>query len=98
MLIFPEVVVYEHANYGGAEWRTNLNHSYVGDWWNDKISSIIVVSGTWRFFEHINYGGAFWDLGPGYYSWVEAANIPNDMISSFLVLSWDPQGDNPRFV
>ena len=68
MLIFPEVVVYEHARYGGVEWRTNLNHPYVGDWWNDKISSIIVVSGAWRFFEHANYGGAYWDLGPGYYA------------------------------
>jgi Beta/Gamma crystallin len=93
MRIFPEVVVFEHANFQGAEKRTNLNLSYVGDFWNDKISSIIVISGTWRFFQHANYQGAYWDLGPGYYSWVEAVNIPNDIISSMYVVSWNPQGD-----
>lgn len=79
----PEVVLYEHRGYGGREWRTNLSYVYVGDWWNDKVSSIIVVSGTWRFFEHRDYGGRHWDLGPGYYEWVEAVGIPNDLISSF---------------
>jgi hypothetical protein len=79
----PEVVVCEHIDFGGAEWRTNLGWSYVGDFWNDKISSIIVVSGTWRFYEHANLGGQFWDLGPGYYHWVEEVGIPNDIISSF---------------
>ncbi|HEY7078920.1 MAG TPA: peptidase inhibitor family I36 protein [Nitrososphaeraceae archaeon] len=45
-LIFPEIVVFEHKNFGGAEWRTNLGWSYAGDFWNDKISSVIVISGT----------------------------------------------------
>lgn len=97
MLIFPEVVVFEHITWGGAEWRTNLNHSYVGDFWNDKISSVIVISGTWEFFEHANFEGASTRVGPGYYSWVESKpfNMANDSISSFRVVSWDPQGDNP---
>ena len=54
MLIFPEIVVFQDINFGGAEWRTNLGYSYVGDDWNDKISSVIVISGTWQFFEHAN--------------------------------------------
>ncbi len=100
MLIFPEVVVFEHIDFGGAEWRTNLTHPYVGDFWNDKISSIIVLSGTWEFFEHANFQGASTILGPGYYHWVETRPLPNmtnDTISSFRVNSWDPQGDNPTF-
>jgi hypothetical protein len=28
----PEVVVYEHINFSGAAWRTNLNYLYVGSW------------------------------------------------------------------
>ena len=83
----PEVVVYVDKDFGGAEWRTNLSYSYVGDWWNDKISAIIVVSGTWRFWEHKDFQGRHWDLGPGYYPWVEAAGIPNDVISSFQAIS-----------
>ena len=81
------------ANWGGESWRTNLNESYVGDHWNDKISSIIVVSGTWQFFEHANYGGASsHPIGPGYYSFVEnpVVNIANDSISSFRVVSFNP--------
>ncbi len=104
MLIFPEVVVYEDINWGGAEWRTNLNHDYVGDFWNDKISSLIIISGTWQFWENAGNnkdgnGGAMTIAGPGYYSWVEAQpfNMQNDSISSFQVVSWDPQGDSPVF-
>jgi hypothetical protein len=92
--LVPEIVVYEHTNFGGASWRTNLNYSYVGDSWNDKVSSIIVVAGTWQFWRHSNFvagaGDRDWILGPGYYSWVEAFGIPNDQISSFAVRSWAP--------
>lgn len=99
MLIFPEIVVFQDINFGGAEWRTNLGYSYVGDDWNDKISSVIVISGTWQFFEHANSGGASTTVGPGFYSWVENSpfNMTNDTISSFHAVSWDPQGDNPVF-
>jgi Beta/Gamma crystallin len=84
----PEVVIFEHINYGGAEWRTNLNYSYVGGYWNDRVSSIVVVSGTWRFYQHANFQGAYWDLPQGWYHWVEARLIPNDMISSFQVIAY----------
>jgi hypothetical protein len=84
----PEVVVYENRNFDGAEWRTNLGWGYVGDFWNDKISSIIVVSGVWRFWQDAGLSGNHWDLGPGYYDWVVAAGIPNDIISSFQPISW----------
>ena len=95
MRIFPEVVVFEHRTWGGAEWRTNLNHSYIGDWWNDKISSVMVISGTWEFFQHRDFQGAMTRVGPGYYEFVESApcNMTNDTISSFRVVSWNPQGD-----
>jgi hypothetical protein len=80
----PEVVVYWDVNFGGAELRTNLNVTYIGDVWNDQVSSFIIVSGKWQFYKDINYGtpvGAV--LGPGYYSWVENYGIPNDSVSSF---------------
>lgn len=74
----PEVVIYEHINFGGRSARTNLAWYYVGDWWNDRISSIVVTSGTWRFYEHWHYEGRYWDLRPGYYDWVVAAGIRKD--------------------
>jgi Peptidase inhibitor family I36 len=32
-------------------------YTWVGSDWNDTISSIIVVSGTWQFYTDANYGG-----------------------------------------
>ena len=86
--VAPIVVVCEHSGFGGAQWRTSNGWLYVGDGWNDRISSIIVVSGKWRFYEHSNYGGASWELGPGYYANLSTVNIPNDTISSFKPISW----------
>jgi hypothetical protein len=92
--MLPEVIVFWDINFGGESWRTNLNYSYVGGHWNDQISSIIVVSGTWQFWRNANFqpgpGDRDWILGPGYYSWVEAVGIPNDQISSFGVRSFGP--------
>ncbi|GMO12951.1 MULTISPECIES: beta/gamma crystallin-related protein [unclassified Bradyrhizobium] len=79
----PEIVIYEHANWGGASAQTSLNWNYVGDWWNDKISSIVVLGGHWRLFEHTNFGGQSWDFAPGQY-----AQIPNDIVSSFKLISF----------
>ena len=74
-----------------------LGLGYVGDDWNDKISSVVVVSGTWQFFEHAGFGGASTIVGPGYYQFVEDPqfNFQNDSISSILCLSDQPQGDFP---
>jgi hypothetical protein len=80
----PEIVVYEHINYDGWNFRTNLNVLYIGDAMNDRISSFIIVSGRWQFYRHRDFieplGPVF---GPGYYHWVEEVGIPNDQISSF---------------
>lgn len=86
--VAPLVIVCEHTGFGGAQWISSNGWTYVGDWWNDRISSIIVVSGRWRFYEAGNYGGASWELGPGYYSNLAAVNIPNDVISSFRPVAW----------
>lgn len=87
-LLIPQIQIYEHIDFGGHNEVTSLNWYYVGDWWNDKISSLVIYSGRWRFYLHWHYEGPHWDLGPGQYRWVEAANIPNDTISSFQFLGW----------
>jgi hypothetical protein len=79
----PEIEIFEHINFGGHSWRTNLNYLYVGGWWNDRVSSMVVIRGRWRFYMHRDYMGPYWDVNPGYYPWVEDVNIPNDIISSF---------------
>lgn len=86
--VLPQVQIYQHINFGGHNEVTSLNWYYVGDWWNDEISSIVIYSGRWRFYQHAYYQGAYWDLSPGQYPWVEDANIPNDIISSFKFLGY----------
>lgn len=87
----PEIIIYEHPDFNtgeghreGFEFRTNLAVSWIGDW-NDRVSSIIVVSGLWRFYNDANFDekSGIRDLRPGYY--------PNfkqfgDVISSFQPL------------
>ena len=82
-LRLAEIVIYEHVNWGGASAQTSLNWSVVGSWWNDRISSIVVLGGVWRLYEHRDYGGQSWDYGPGQY-----AQIPNDIVSSFKLISF----------
>ena len=84
----PEVVIYEHINFGGLSAQTSLNWYFVGSFWNDRISSVVVLGGVWRFYEHWHYEGRYWDVGPGYYHWVEEIGIPNDLISSFQLISF----------
>ena len=101
-LIFPEVVVFEYENFSGESWHINTGQFYVGDHWNDRISSVIVISGTWAFFEDRDYPpGHNRTVGPGWYSSVTREPFypnTNDTISSIRLISWNPQGDNPIFI
>ena len=81
------VSVYWDANFKGEEWDTDQNQAYVGNHWNDQISSIRVVAGTWRFYWDGNYGGEMVELKPGEYSYV--GNHWNDQISSFRCVRTD---------
>jgi hypothetical protein len=109
VFIPPEVVVFEDAGFGGVQRRFNydvsnasLYRAYLpGEWqsrnWDQLISSIIVISGTWQFFSEFDYGGAHsYELKPGRYWYVEGpeVNIANDEISSFKIISNDPQSDS----
>jgi hypothetical protein len=83
----PEVIVYDHFGFRGAYARTNLSFHYLGDFWNDRISSLIVVSGIWRFYRDDYYKGDYWDLGPGYYECFFADKGPDDVVSSFQAIA-----------
>lgn len=83
----PEVVIYDHICFGGAYARTNLSFHFIGNFWNDRISSLIVVSGVWRFYRDEYYKGDHWDLGPGYYESFFTAKGPDDVVSSFQAIA-----------
>ena len=83
----PHIILFEHANFLG------LHRHVFGPvpsldtdqeiFFNDKVSSIVVLAGTWRLFRHVNYVGEYpIKLGPGAYPWVGAVEIQNDDMSS----------------
>lgn len=79
----PEIVVFDHVGFKGAFARTNLSFHFLGDFWNDRISSLIIVSGVWRFYRDEYYKGDQWDLGPGFYECFFKDRGPDDVVSSF---------------
>jgi hypothetical protein len=79
------VSVYWDADFKGERWDTAQDQSYVGNHWNDQISSIRVISGTWRFYWDANYGGDTMDLKPGEYRYIDPRW--NDQISSFRCIA-----------
>ena len=80
----PALVAYEDVNFAGAQARSDFTEvSFVGPFWNDRISSLRIVSGAWTFYRDANFQGPSVTLGPGRYSNVTQAGIPNDWISSF---------------
>jgi len=83
----PELVIYDHPGFKGAYARTNLSFHFLGEFWNDRISSLIVVSGVWRFYRDEYYKGDHWDLGPGFYESFFTAGGPDDVVSSFQAIA-----------
>src|SRR2546421_12199679 len=63
----PEIVLYDPVGFKGAYARTNLSFHYVGDFWNDRISCLIVGNVVLRFYRYNYYKGQYWEPGPGYY-------------------------------
>ena len=83
----PEIVVYDHMGFKGAHARTNLSFHHLGKFWNDRISSLIVVSGVWRFYRDDFYKGDHWDLGPGFYECFFTDKGPDDVVSSMQAIA-----------
>ncbi|MEZ4312887.1 MAG: beta/gamma crystallin-related protein [Polyangiaceae bacterium] len=82
-----QVMLFEHASYHGAhkhvfDQEPNLN-ALDDRYFNDKVSSLVVMDGEWGFYQDAGYVGQYPNLlGPGKYRSVSAMNIRNDDMSS----------------
>jgi hypothetical protein len=76
-----DVTIYQHAQFAGAARRFTGDVPWVGDAWNDQVSSIVVSAGVWQFFQHARYEGSVMTLRPGSVGFV--GDRWNDQISSF---------------
>jgi Beta/Gamma crystallin len=81
------IIIFEHRDFRGRHRHifgkeANLNHREDSTL-NDRMSSFVILSGTWRFFRHTDFNQQVGrDLGPGQYEWVENYGVANDEISS----------------
>jgi hypothetical protein len=63
----PQVTLFEHHHFEGGSASTTFDWSYLGDWWADKVASLVILSGVWEFFDERDYQGNVTTLGPGHY-------------------------------
>ena len=97
-----ELILYVDGNFGGLHTHifestprfTQLalggNGSGIIGNWNDRVSSFIIISGTWQFFKDENcrsLQGPIEGLGPGRYNSVNAVGIDNDALSSVKLIA-----------
>jgi len=78
---------YVDANFKGASVTFNQDFLNIGSFWNDKITSVKVIEGTWEVFSDINYRGRSVVLKPGNYPniSINPGGIDNDSISSVRI-------------
>ena len=79
-----QIIIFDNADFSGTALLVNDEAASLGEFdLNDKVSSLIVLSGIWQFFEGPNFETPYESrLGPGQYHWVKEVGLPNDQISS----------------
>ncbi len=79
----PDVILYEHDFKGQTLPLSKATPNFVPLNFNDKASSVEVVSGVWTVYQHVNYEGRRLTLGVGKYDYeFISKRIGNDVISS----------------
>ena len=88
----PAIKLYQHSDRGG--WQVTFigeDVPYIGDKYNDQVSSVDVVSGVWELFEHVNFN----KTSPGDFIKLKKGSVPNldplgmnDKITSLRPIGW----------
>ena len=91
----PEVILFQAANFHGAHkhvfgkeanLKASDDHSF-----NDQVSSIVVISGNWKFFSNSGFQKPYpVVLGPGLYNFVGKFKIADHDMSSLAAVADSP--------
>ena len=54
-LATPEIVFFTGEEFTGSRYRTNCNVNFIGDEFNGKIKSVIIISGVWEFYKDAEF-------------------------------------------
>ena len=78
----PQIVVFDNEDFLGDHTHLFGHKKDLGKWGN-RISSLIILSGTWEFFDDEDFKGtSLGTLGPGMYANVTDKGLKNHRISS----------------
>ncbi len=81
------IIVFEHSNFRGRHRHifgeeSDLHHPADSSM-SGKISSFVILEGTWQFFRHAEFYLPYAvTLGPGPYPWANDFGIESDQIAS----------------
>jgi hypothetical protein len=75
------VILFEHAGFHGNHKHILMSNGNLNSF-NDKTSSIAVLSGVWDFYKDASFRTLMAQLRPGAYPSVTAVGIANDTLSS----------------
>lgn len=86
------LIIFEHKDFRGAHrhlFKSERDLKASDDnFFNDKISSFVILEGHWQFHEQKNGEPTnFPVLGQGYYPSVQQIGITNDSVSSITLIS-----------
>jgi hypothetical protein len=89
------IIIFEDRDFKGR-WRliedadANLWRSD-NPFWDDRISSFVVLSGQWRLFRHPHFQSVYSNtrtrqtfFAPGHYGWVQDYGMEDNTVSSLL--------------
>jgi hypothetical protein len=83
----PQMVAFDNENFLGDHTHVFGNMKELGKW-DNSISSMVILSGTWEFFDEEDFKGTkMATLGPGVYPKVTAKGIKDNSISSIRLVS-----------
>jgi len=83
----PQIIAYDDEDFIGEHTHIFGDMRRLGKW-DNSISSMIILSGTWAFFDDQNLeGDKMAELGPGMYPKVTDKGIKNNSISSVRLVS-----------
>jgi hypothetical protein len=83
----PQIVAFDNENFLGDHTHVFGNMKELGKW-DNSISSMVILSGTWEFFDEEDFKGTkMATLGPGVHPKVTAKGIKDNSISSIRLVS-----------
>ena len=84
---WPQIIAFDKENFEGDHTHIFGDMPKLGKW-DNSISSMIILSGTWEFFDDENsQGKSMAKLGPGKYANVTPHGLKDNSISSIHLVS-----------